>query len=251
MFLILSAMNHRNRKDNYKRAAGKVKVPRQFILYVEGRNTEKSYFDLLKKANCKVIPVTKRGDGISKCIDFVNESDKAWKSLPKEEKEKYDKRWLVFDADGREDFDEGIKLARKKRFGVAFSNMCIEYWFMLHFYDHDGSAIPMFGDSHSAAQIKRINDFIKRYNKRAESPIAEYDSDSKNVEEDFFDLMMAIEPANKKCRIVSAFERAKVLHEAKKAQGAEFRESVTTIYELLFELGVIEKKKNGYTLFRK
>lgn len=27
--------------------------------------------------------------------------------------------------------------------------------------------------------------------------------------------------------------------------------SVTTIYELLLELGVIEKKKNGYTLFRK
>ena len=36
---------------------------------------------------------------------------------------------------------------------------------MLHFYDHDGSAIPMIGDSHSAAQIKKINGFIKKYKK--------------------------------------------------------------------------------------
>lgn len=244
-------MNHKDRKGNYKRATGKVKPPRKFILYVEGRKTEKSYFDLLKKANCKVIPVTKSGHGIWKCVDFVNDSDKAWKSLPKEEKAKFDKRWLVFDADGREDFDAGIKLARKKKFGVAFSNMCIEYWFMLHFYDHDGSAIPMIGDSHSAAQIKKINGFIKKYNKKAKSPIAEYDSDSKKVEEDFFDLMMADEIGSKKSRIVSAFERAKAMHEIKKTNGAESRESVTTIYELLLELGVIEKKKDGYVLFRK
>ena len=244
-------MNHKNRKDSYKRATGKVKPPRQFILYVEGRNTEKSYFDLLKKANCKVIPVTKRGQGISKCVDFVNDSDKAWKSLPKEEKAKYDKRWLVFDADGRVDFDEGIKLARSKKFEVAFSNMCIEYWFLLHFYNHDGSAIPMIKDSHSAAQIKKINDFIKKYNKKAESPIAEYDSGSKKVEEDFFDLMMAIDPASKKSRIVLAFERAKDIHEVKKLNGAEFSESVTTMYELLLELGIIEKQKKGYTLYRK
>ncbi|MBO4417757.1 MAG: RloB domain-containing protein [Bacteroidales bacterium] len=244
-------MNHRDRKDNYKRTHGKVKPPRQFILYVEGRNTEKSYFDLLKKANCKVIPVTKRGQGIWNCVDFVNDSDKAWKSLPKEEKEKYDKRWLVFDADGREDFDAGIKLARKKKFGVAFSNMCIEYWFLLHFYNHDGSAIPLIGDSHSAAQIKKINDFIKKYNKKAKSPVADYDSGNKKVEEDFFDLMMADDPVSKKTRIVSAFERAKIIHENKIAIGAEFHESVTTIYELLLELGVIEKKKDGYVLFRK
>ena len=176
---------------------------------------------------------------------------KTWKSLPKEEKEKYDKKWLVFDADGREDFDEGIKLARKKKFGVAFSNMCIEYWFLLHFYNHDGSAIPLIGDSHSAAQIKMINDFIKKYNKKAELPVAEYNSGNKKVDEDFFELMLANEPESNKSRIVSAFERAKELHEAKKEQGAEFRESVTTIYELLLELGVIEKKKNGYTLFRR
>ena len=244
-------MNHKDRKNAFKRAIGRSKSSHYFILFVEGKNTEKSYFDLLKKTNCKITPVTKRGHGISKCIDFVNDSEKAWKSLPREEKDKYDKKWLVFDADGRNDFYEGVKLARKKGFGVAFSNMCIEYWFLLHFYDHDGSKIPMLGDSHSAAQIKSINDFISKYNKKAPSPIAEYDSGSKKVEDDFFDLMLAIDPENQQRRIVTAFERAKTIHETKKRNGAESQESVTTIYELLFELGVIEETKNGFALFRK
>ena len=251
VFLILSDMNHKNRKDSYKRATGKIRRPRQLILYVEGRNTEKSYFDLLKNANCKVIPVTRRGHGISQCVEFVNESDKAWRTLPREEREKYDKRWLVFDADGRADFDEGVKLAREKKFGVAFSNMCIEYWFLLHFYEHDGSPIPMIGDSHSAAQIKRINDYVRRYNKKAKSPVAEYDSGSKEVEKDFFDLMLAVDTVSGKSRIVMAFERARAIHEARKKSGDETRESVTSIYELLLELGVIERTKDGYSLFRK
>ncbi len=244
-------MNHKDRKNSYKRAVGRTKSTRQFILYVEGRNTEKSYFDLLKKVNCKVIPVTKRGQGISKCVDFVNDSEKKWQSLPKEEKEKYDKIWLVFDADGREDFYEGIKLARRKKFGVAFSNMCLEYWFMLHFYNHDGSKIPLIGNSHSAAQILKINQYIELYNKNAKSPIALYDTNNKMIKEDFFDLMMADDPVVKKSRIVLAFERAKAIHETKKGNGDESRESVTTIYELLLELGVIENNKGDYVLFRK
>ncbi len=103
------------------------------------------------------MPVTRRGHGISSCVAFVNESEQKWKAMPIEEKAKYDKRWLVFDDDGRADFAEGIKLARDKGFGVAFSSMCIEYWFLLHFQNQDGSPIPMIGDSHSKAQIQTIN----------------------------------------------------------------------------------------------
>lgn len=244
-------MNHKDRKNTYKRIAGKKNAPRQFILFVEGRNTEKSYFDLLKKTNCKVTPVTRKGHGISRCVDFVNESYKAWMSMPKDEKNRYDQRWLVFDADGRPDFAEGIKLARELQFGVAFSNMCIEYWFVLHFVNHNGDSIPLLEDSHSAAQIKMLNDYISKYNKAAAHRVAEYDSGSKTVDEDFFDLMMANDPQLKKSRIVLAFERAKAIHERKKTNGAEFLESVTTIYQLLLELGVIEESDNGYVLYRR
>lgn len=244
-------MNHKDRKDAYRRSGDRMKSLRRFILFVEGRNTEKSYFDLLKRANCKVMPDTRGGNGIPSCIDFVNQSYKTWNYMPKEERDKYDKRWLVFDADGRADFDAAIKLARKKGFGVAYSNMCFEYWFLLHFYDHNGSPIPMFGKSHSAAHINMINKFVKNYNKQYNKHIAEYASDGKNVKDDFFDLMLAVDSVTQKRRIVTAFERAQKIHSTKKETVVETTESVTTIYELLFELGVIKETKDGYELYIK
>lgn len=243
-------MNHSKRSFKNYRPERKVRTTERVILFVEGENTEKSYFDLLKKTCCKIIPVTKRGHGISSCVDFVNSSEQAWKTMPKAEREKYSHRWLVFDADGHPDFDRAVRLAREKGFEIAFSNMCIEYWFMLHFVDHDGRPIPLLGSSHSAAQINRINDCIKSYNRTAKSSVAEYDSGCKMVEDDFFDLMLAIDPNTKKSRIVSAYERAKSIHEAKISNGCETLESVTSIYQLLRQLGVIEETDEGFTLHR-
>lgn len=248
ILITLLIMNHKDRQNSFKRATSKERLSK-FILFAEGRNTESSYFNLLGRANCKVIPITKKGNGISKCVDFVNDSQKAWNSMPVEEREKYDERWLVFDADGRADFVAGIKLAQKKGFHVAYSNMCIEYWFMLHFYNHSGEQIPMIGNSHSEAQIREINRFIKKYNKQAKIPVREYSIASKKIEEDFFDLMLAVDPITHKRRIVSAYERAKSIYDRKKVDGAEMSESVTTIFELLERLGSIYKTANGYELY--
>jgi hypothetical protein len=242
-------MNHKDRHNSFKRVTGKNRTPNKFILFAEGRNTESSYFNHLKRANCRVIPVTKKGKGISKCVDFVNDSQNTWNSMPVEERKKYNERWLVFDADGRADFAEGVKLAQKKGFHVAYSNMCIEYWFMLHFYDHGGEQIPMIGNSHSEAQIKEINRYIEKYNKQAKISVCEYSMDSKKIEEDFFDLMLAVDPVTQKRRIVLAYERAKNIYGRKKADGAELNESVTTIFELLEKLGSIDKTANGYELY--
>lgn len=228
------------------------KKAQKILLYVEGRNTEPSYFDLLKRSNCTQIPVTVRGRGIGACVDFVNEAAGKYNSLPAKEKAKYKQKWLVFDNDGHEDFAEGIKLARNQGFRVAFSNMCIEYWFMLHFYNHDGSAIPLKGGSHSKAQIEEINKFIKRYNRSNNAHIKLYDEGSKKVEEDFFDLMLAIDATTHRHRIVDACQRANEIHQMKKENGAECSESVTTMYELLEELGTVQKgEDDNYILNNK
>ena len=47
-----------SRKNQGTRKVNKV------ILYCEGRNTEPSYFELLKRNNCKVVPVVVPGHGI-------------------------------------------------------------------------------------------------------------------------------------------------------------------------------------------
>ena len=233
-------MNHKNRSEIFRRKGSRRINSQKCIVFAEGQNTEKSYLDLLKRGNCKIIPITKRGHGIASCVDFVEECAKAWTCMPKTERAGYKGRWLIYDADGRADFAESVKLARKYGFDVAFSNMCIEYWFMLHFYDHDGSPIRMWGNSHSMAQIRRINEYITEYNKTSPIQVPLYDSGSKSIEEDLFEMMLAVAPRYKKRRIELAYDRAKGIHVYKKSNGAEFLESVTSIYQLLEALGVIE-----------
>lgn len=231
--------------SNIERKNKNTRRPQKILLYVEGRNTEPSYFNLLKRSNCTQIPVTVRGHGIGMCVNFVNEAVGKYNSLPAKEKAKYTQKWLVFDNDGHEDFAEGVRLARNQGFRVAFSNMCIEYWFMLHFYNHGGTAIPLKGNSHSKAQIDEINKFIKKYNKSNDASVKLYNDESKIVEEDFFDLMLAIDPTTHQHRIVDACQRARAIHQTKKSSGAEFLESGTTMYELMEELGTVRKDKDG------
>ena len=104
------------------------RIVNKVILYCEGRNTEPSYFELLKKNNCKVVP----GHGIGSCVEFVEEANKKYNCLSRTQRKKYSQKWLVYDYDGHEDFAASIKIARQYGFRVAFSNMCIEYWFVLH-----------------------------------------------------------------------------------------------------------------------
>ena len=157
------------------------------------------------------------------------------------QRDKYRQKWLVYDYDGHEDFAASIKIARQYGFRVAFSNMCIEYWFLLHFYNLDGQPIAMKNDSYSQAQINLVNRAIELYNRNAPVNVKPYDSESKTVEEDFFDLMMAFHPETHNQRLADAYNRAKAISETKKNQGAEFAESVTTMYELMKELGVVRE----------
>lgn len=227
--------------SNIQRKNRNTKKPQKILLYVEGRNTEPSYFDLLKRSNCTTIPVTVPGHGIGSCVKFVEEVNAKYNRLSKSDREKYEQKWMVFDCDGHEDFADGVRLARNLGFRVIFSNMCIEYWFMLHFCNHSGEAIPLKNNSHSQSQIDEINRFIKNYNRNKNANIKLYDCDSKLIEEDFFDLMLAIDSVTHQRRVIDACERAENIHLNKKRVGAEFRESVTNMYELMIELGVVRK----------
>lgn len=216
----------------------------QFIIYVEGRNTEDSYLKLLKNSSCTIVPVVERGKGIGSCVEFVETCEAKFNRLPSNKRQLFKEKWLMFDYDGHEDFREAIKLARDKGFKVAFSSMCIEYWFLLHFENHSGKPVPLVGNSHSMAQINCINRHIKRINKSLKTPVAEYDCDSKCVKDDFYDLMLAINKDTGNRRIVDAVIRAKAIHDRRVADGAETQESVTTIYQLLIALGAIEEIKD-------
>lgn len=232
-----------------RRNTGIRKYTGKMILFVEGEKTEVSYFNLLKQTNCKVEPVTQKGHGISKCVDFVNEAIKRYMRLSTKKKLQYKKKWLVFDFDGRSDYMEAIKIAKENGFEVAFSSMCIEYWFLLHFEHHDGSPILKYGNSHSKAIIKKINSHIKEYNKKAKWRVKEYDCNSKEIHEDFFDLLMAVNPVTNNKRIIDAYKRAIDIHNNKFKNGSIYSESYTSIQELLLDLGCIIKSGNSIDIY--
>lgn len=228
-----------SRSSIVRKNRGRQTAQRKIVVFVEGRNTEYIYIELLKRSYCDVIPDTVRGEGIGSCMEFVEKKNREYDCFSQKKKDKYVQKWLVFDYDGHDDFVDGIKLARSYGFHVAFSSMCIEYWFVLHFYNHDGSPIPPRGDSHSQAQITMLNQKIDLYNRNHTQKIPLYDINTKVISEDFFELMMAIDPSTHRHRVLDAYERARNIHLRKREQGAEFQESVTTVYELLRELGVV------------
>jgi len=47
----------------------------------------------------------------------------------------FDEIWCVFDHDNHPDLNAALGLARNAGIKVAFSNPCIELWFILHFQD--------------------------------------------------------------------------------------------------------------------
>ena len=60
--------------------------------------------------------------------------------------------------------------------------------------------------------------------------------------------MMAIDPVTGNRRIVDAYARSKAIYDQKALDGAACSESVSTIYELLAEMGVVEDDGNKIEL---
>lgn len=162
--------------------------------------------------------------------------------------------WFVFDDDGRNNVDKVINSIvynklNKKPLCLAYSSICIEYWILLHFRNHNGSKIYQNTDSsYSKRLIKMIDSEIDKCNKYRKNQIPSYSKSNEWLEDNFkFFLennednpLRFLEP---KPRIVEAFVRAKKIHEAKIASGNEFEESVTTFYKLLEYLGVVYYKE--------
>lgn len=241
-------MGSKHSKNTLRQRTSVSKRPQKIIVYVEGRNTEKSYINLLKKSNLTLMPVVRPGGGIGSCLEFVDNCINAFNSEPKAERDKYTQKWLMFDYDGHFDFAQAIKKARANDFQVAFSSMCIEYWFLLHFDNHDGKPIPLVGSSHSQAQINMLNHHISLYNQALppkQTKVNLYDSGSKNVEPDLFELMLAIDSVSHNRRVEDACQRSYNIHSLKRANGSEFAESVTAMHQFLETIGIVKRDSKG------
>ena len=187
------------------------KQPRKRILIIcEGENTEVDYFKKFRIANVTVTPI---GIGMS-TTKLIKEVEKYQKEIEKRKKIQFDEVWVVFDKDESSDFEDAIRLARSKKYKVAYSNQAFEYWLVLHFQDHQGGAMQR------SAYAAIINENLQK-----QKYGVNYDAKSKHVSEDMFDILMGL--------LQKAYDRACKLYALKKKTNQETQESVTTMHHLV------------------
>ena len=67
-------------------------------------------------------------------INLVKEARRR-KSKARKEKNPYDSIWLFFDNDNYPNLNLAFDIIHSESFSIAFSSICIEHWFILHFQD--------------------------------------------------------------------------------------------------------------------
>ena len=194
-------------------------IHKRLLIVGEGVNTEPSYFDKFRIPGVKVV-AKGLGEGTRRLVHDVE-------GVRKEEERKlgvpFDEIWVAFDKDSFKDFEQAINEAKDKGYRVA---QAIEYWFILHFKDHQGSAMPR------TEYAKTLNELLKPYG-------ISYDPDAKEVTEELFSVMLK--------NLQKAFDRAFRMYVGKIERGCPTEESVSTIFQLIHAItGIIttEEKRS-------
>jgi hypothetical protein len=104
-----------------------------FLIVCEGGETEKNYFDSLKrrlKFPANVVDVRGIGYNTLSLVEQATELKDAGN---------YDQVWCVFDRDDfpAKNFNSALALAEQEGMQVAYSNEAFELWYLLHFAYHD------------------------------------------------------------------------------------------------------------------
>jgi hypothetical protein len=196
---------------------------KSFLIVCEGENTEPSYFNKFKLSTATVKAI---GEGYN-TLSLVNRTIE----IVEEEKAKgriYDFVWCVFDRDSfsAKAFNDAIRQADANGYFVAYSNQAFEYWFILHFEDHQGGGLNR----------KEYDNKINSYLKPLKCQYA--GKQSKLVSDDFFEIMLAIEPKFQKTRQDLAILRAKRVLQFHETEGTlpERAESSTAVFKLVEDM---------------
>ncbi len=194
----------------------KDQIPVVFI-FCEGENTEIDYFNSFRIRTVKI-----RSIGIGKNpAKLIEKASRIIKAERYEEGS--DQKWCVFDKDDipSNDFDNAVLSALNNGFKVAWSNQSFEYWFLLHFEDHQGGSLQR--DQYD----RKINRYIK-------DDRAKYNLDGrKKVSEEFAAELFSLDKNTGRPRLKLAMERAARIYQVKSDLLPSQTESCTTVYKLV------------------
>ena len=119
---VLSAKHSRS-KSRRKEATRELFY--SYLIVSEGTRTEPEYFRHFTSRRSRVQTVGADRSTMKLVEDALRIRDL----------DTFDYKWLVFDKDDNQDFNEAIAYAERKGFQCAWSNESFELWFCLHFID--------------------------------------------------------------------------------------------------------------------
>ncbi len=206
----------RRKEPSLERPVAALTEKPSILIVCEGENTEPSYFNQFRIYSAKVKSV---GEGYN-TVSLVN------RAIVLAQQGNYDQVWCVFDKDdfNDNDYNAAIQIAEVNNFGVAYSNQSFEYWFLLHFNDHQG------GGMHRNSYNDKINELLKPFN-------VIYDGNgTKLIEDDFFELLEGIDGKTSRKRVELAIIRAERNYDDFDHKNPAKEESTTTVFKLVREL---------------
>ncbi len=105
--------------------------PKTFLIVCEGEKTEQNYFKAFKLSTARV-----RVEGCGMNTQSLVKKAIEFRETAQKNGEQYDEVWCVFDRDSfpLQNFNAAIKLAKRKKIKVAYSNEAFEIWYLLHFH---------------------------------------------------------------------------------------------------------------------
>jgi hypothetical protein len=192
------------------------RIEKPVILVVcEGENTEPSYFRQFRLASATIKAV---GEGYN-TVSLVNRAEQ----LAAEGN--FEQVWCVFDKDDfpDNDFNNAIAMAAGKGFHAAYSNQAFEYWFILHFEDHQG------GGMHRSEYADKINDYLRPFG-------IVFDDNSKIITEEIFSILEGIDQQTGISRTRLALQRAERIYDRLDHNSPAKEESSTTVFKLVDEI---------------
>ena len=124
-------MSNRGPHQSVKRLPSSRSAAPRVLVVCEGEHTEPHYFNALKdhlRLNTLVVKGTAG-------VDPRTLVETATKEARRETRlgERYDFVYCVFDRDTHPQFEEASKVAQDRKFRLARSWPCFEYWLLLHF----------------------------------------------------------------------------------------------------------------------
>ena len=160
------ARRNKSRHQFKKRSAPKFNVNKRVLIVCEGKKTEPSYFNELVKYH-GLNPSAIKIKGMGKDPLSVVQHAKRLGEEALSTGDGYDEIYCVFDKNGHSTFGSASDKAIAKRFKLARSWPCFEFWLLLHFKYTRKSYVRSGNCSPADNCINDLKAYIKSYEKTA------------------------------------------------------------------------------------